>query len=136
MGSSEAGMVPIPTPGDVRRIHEISQESRAVHGGVRHARHRVQRALADLVGDHDAVLEFEATLDGEDQTAVVEGNRPPQHRRPIPPQVRAIDNGIGVVLDHNTGFAPDLLCAPSPETARTRSFNEGDLPAWTVHRHP
>ena len=47
--------------------------------------------------------ELKTTLVGEDQTAVVEGNRPPQHRRPIPSQDRAIDDGIGVIFDHNTG---------------------------------
>lgn len=56
------------------------------------------------VGYEKHLGEFEATLGGEDQTAVVEGDRPPQHRRPIPPQVRDVDDGVGVVLDHD----PDL----------------------------
>lgn len=52
--------------------------------------------------------EFEAALGGKYQSTVVESNRPPLHRRPIPTQVSIFDGGIGEVLDHDTnlGFGP------------------------------
>ena len=45
--------------------------------------------------------EFETALGGEDQSTVVEGDRPPFDRCPIPTQVSVVDDGIGEVLDHD-----------------------------------
>ena len=56
--------------------------------------------------------EFEATLGGENQTAVVEGDRPPQHRSPIPTQFRVVDDGVGVVLDHDTDLGFGIAGPP------------------------
>jgi len=50
--------------------------------------------------------ELETVLGGENQTAVVEGDRPPQHRRPISHQIGVVDDCLGIVLAHDP--APKL----------------------------
>lgn len=58
--------------------------------------------------------------------AVVEGERPPQHRRPILPQVRVVDDGVGEVLDHNT----DLRFGTAAVIRRSGLHLSGNRPQW------